>query len=50
MTFVGLLLLLVLQASFAAQQPPRIDPAAPSTVKPIYREPGKGEAVIEGLL
>ena len=50
MRFVGLLLLLVLQVSFAAQQPPRVDPASPSTVKPVYREPAKGEAVIEGLL
>jgi hypothetical protein len=50
MTFVSVLLLLLLQSSSPPQEPRRVDPARPSTVSPAYREPGKGETVVEGVL
>jgi hypothetical protein len=50
MRFVSVLLVLVLQSAAAAQEPRRVDPTKPSAVRPVYREPQKGEAVIEGLL
>ena len=49
MRFVILLLILAVPSS-GAQEPPRADPTKPSTERPVYREPGKGESVIEGLL
>lgn len=51
MSVVSVLLVLLLQSPPPpAQQPPRIDPTKPPAVSPIYREPRKGESVIEGLL
>lgn len=50
MSFVSVLLVLVLQASPAAQEPVRVDPTKPPSVKPIYRAPKKGESVIVGSL
>ena len=50
LTVVSILLVLVLQSSSAAQEPRRIDQTGLPADKPVYRKPGKGEAVIEGLL
>lgn len=50
MSFLSALLLLALFLPPAVQDPPRIDLTQPPGTKPTYREPGPGEAVIEGLL
>ena len=51
MRIVSVFLVLLLQSfSPPAQQPPRVDPAKPTSVNPVYREPRKGESVVEGLL
>jgi hypothetical protein len=50
MSFVSVLLVAVLQSSPATQEPPRIDLTKPSPTEPAYRQPGEGEAVMEGLL
>jgi hypothetical protein len=49
-SLVSVLLVLVLQSSTAAQQPPRVDPSQPSVTKPVYRELQAGESAVVGLL
>jgi hypothetical protein len=50
MSFLSALLVLTLCTPPAGQDPPRIDLTKPPSTKPTYRQPGPGEAVIEGLL
>lgn len=50
MPVTTLLFLLLVQPPAAAQEPPRVDATRPAAVSPVYRKPGEGESVVEGML
>jgi hypothetical protein len=47
---LSIVLILLLQSSAPAQQPPPVDLRKSAPKAPDYREPKEGESVIEGLL